>query len=182
MRPCLVFGSPGAGLVLALVLSVRMQGVISKPILDLTAIMRAVQHGRYDVRATPTGTDEVRELMRGFNDMVAALHVQNTPTQQQHERLEAAPSAMVPAVSAASPCDHGPAGTPSHPAPGHHHDESSCSICQTIAATRQDPLLPGPVIVAVLEPRPESGLSLDLPAAVMPPRPLAVSARGPPRA
>jgi signal transduction histidine kinase/CheY-like chemotaxis protein len=91
-----------AGLVLALVLSVRMQGVISKPILDLTEIMRAVQHGRYDVRATPTGTDEVSELMRGFNDMVAALHVQNTQTQQQQERLEAAVAARTTELSTAN--------------------------------------------------------------------------------
>ncbi len=78
------------GLVLTFVLSQKMQRVISKPILDLTEIARAVQHGRYDLRAEPTSADEVGELMRGFNDMVSELHQQNVELQQHQERLEAA--------------------------------------------------------------------------------------------
>ena len=78
------------GLLLTFVLSLKMQRVISKPILDLTEIARAVQHGRYDLRAEPASSDEVGELMRGFNDMVSALHQQNVELQQHQERLEAA--------------------------------------------------------------------------------------------
>ncbi|HYN08854.1 MAG TPA: response regulator [Vicinamibacterales bacterium] len=78
------------GLVLAFVLSLKMQRVISRPILDLTEIARAVEHGRYDLRAEPESTDEVGELMRGFNDMVSELHTQNVELQQHQERLEAA--------------------------------------------------------------------------------------------
>ena len=78
------------GLLLTFFLSLKMQRVISKPILDLTEIARAVQHGRYDLRAEPASSDEVGELMRGFNDMVSALHQQNVELQQHQERLEAA--------------------------------------------------------------------------------------------
>jgi signal transduction histidine kinase/DNA-binding response OmpR family regulator len=81
------------GLILAFVLSLKMQRVISQPILDLTEIARAVQHGRYDLRAEPASTDEVGELMRGFNDMVSELHQQNVQLQQHQERLEAAVAA-----------------------------------------------------------------------------------------
>jgi len=91
-----------AGMFLALALSVRMQGVISKPILELTEIARGVQHGRYDLRATPIGSDEVSELMRGFNDMLDALHAQNTQNQEQQERLEAAVATRTAELSSAN--------------------------------------------------------------------------------
>src|SRR4029453_9264588 len=83
-------------------LSVRMQGVISKPILELTEIARGGQHGRYALRATPTGSDEVSELRRGFNDMLDALHAQNTQNQEQQERLEAAVAARTAELSSAN--------------------------------------------------------------------------------
>ena len=90
------------GLLLTFVLSLKMQRVISKPIHELTEIARAVQHGRYDLRAEPTSTDEVGELMRGFNDMVSELHQQNVQLQQHQERLEAAVAARTTELRSAN--------------------------------------------------------------------------------
>jgi HAMP domain-containing protein len=61
------------GIGLAFVLTLRLQRVISGPVLRLTGVARAVQAGRYDVRAAGQGGDEVAELVGAFNDMLAEI-------------------------------------------------------------------------------------------------------------
>ena len=80
----------GAGLGLALLLSLWLQGLISAPILKLTQITRAVtRERRYDLRADPAGDDEVGELVVGFNEMLHELQQRDTQLLQHQELLEA---------------------------------------------------------------------------------------------
>jgi two-component system, sensor histidine kinase and response regulator len=75
---------------LALTLSTRLQRVVSVPILRLTNIAREITaHRRYDLRAEPAGSDEIGELVTGFNEMLSEIHVRNLKLQQQHNELEA---------------------------------------------------------------------------------------------
>jgi two-component system sensor histidine kinase/response regulator len=77
------------GLVIVFALSYRLQGVISEPILTLTATARAIQsNGRYDVRAVPAGNDEVGELIVSFNDMLSQIQKRDTQLLDQQEHLE----------------------------------------------------------------------------------------------
>ncbi len=78
-----------SGLVLVYALSHRLQGVISGPILKLTETARAIQRGgRYDVRATPVGNDEVGELIISFNDMLSQIQTRDRQLLDQQEHLE----------------------------------------------------------------------------------------------
>jgi len=77
------------GLVLSFVISLRLQRVISAPIVRLTDITRAVQHGHYELRANPAGTDEVGQLVRGFNDMISEIQRHDAELLAQQEQLEA---------------------------------------------------------------------------------------------
>jgi signal transduction histidine kinase/CheY-like chemotaxis protein len=79
-----------AGLVLALLLSLWLQRLISTPILRLTNITRAVtRERRYDLRAEPAGGDEVGELVVGFNEMLHEIQQRDTQLLEQQELLEA---------------------------------------------------------------------------------------------
>ena len=61
-------------LVIALVLSSRMQKAISQPILHLLGTMRIVSTNRdYSIRATKHGEDELGRLIGGFNAMLAQI-------------------------------------------------------------------------------------------------------------
>jgi signal transduction histidine kinase/DNA-binding response OmpR family regulator len=78
------------GFTLALVLSVWLHPWISRPLLHLTDVARTVQRdGRYDLRATPAGGDEVGELIVGFNDMLSEIQRRDLQLQKQQEQLEA---------------------------------------------------------------------------------------------
>ncbi len=65
LRHILVVGGVLTGaVVLAFALSLGLQRLISKPLLDLTAVARAVHaDARYDIRAVAAGADEVGELV-----------------------------------------------------------------------------------------------------------------------
>jgi signal transduction histidine kinase/CheY-like chemotaxis protein len=79
-----------SGLALVLVLSFSLQGAISKPILRLTDTARAIQRdGRYDLRAAPAGSDEIGELIVGFNDMVTEIQKRDRQLLDQQNHLEA---------------------------------------------------------------------------------------------
>jgi hypothetical protein len=102
--------------------------------------------------------------------------------QSLHERLESAPAnaAAVAFGAHQDECCHAPGpAEPGHP-PGHHHDESGCSICQTIAAARQSLFLPPPITVAFLERRPEPATRLCTPARAGSATLTSLGARGPP--
>ncbi len=75
--------------VLALMLAYLLQRLISGPLLRLTAITREVSRvGRYDLRAVGGGTDEIGELVAGFNDMLTQIQHRDRQLQQQHSDLE----------------------------------------------------------------------------------------------
>ncbi len=59
---------------IAMLLSARLQKVISRPILHLADTMKSVgREKRYSVRATKTGDDELGTLIDGFNDMLSQI-------------------------------------------------------------------------------------------------------------
>jgi signal transduction histidine kinase/CheY-like chemotaxis protein len=67
-----------------------LQRVISAPLLRLTEIIRVVTHeGRYDVRATAAGTDEIGELVGGFNKMLGEIQQRDETLLRNQEQLEA---------------------------------------------------------------------------------------------
>ncbi len=58
-------------LVVAVLISTRLQRVISKPILALAAAaQRITERGDYTIRVTPRSTDEIGDLYRQFNQML----------------------------------------------------------------------------------------------------------------
>ncbi|MEO7191651.1 MAG: response regulator [Vicinamibacterales bacterium] len=78
------------GLALAFTVSVPLQRVISGPILQLTDITRKVSRGQqYDLRAHHESTDEVGELVDGFNDMLSQIQTRDSQLLQHQEQLEA---------------------------------------------------------------------------------------------
>ena len=59
---------------IAMLLSSRLQTVISRPILHLADAMRSVgRDKRYSLRVAPHGHDELGELIEGFNDMLSQI-------------------------------------------------------------------------------------------------------------
>ena len=65
-------------LYMAYVMFRRMSGVVTRPIEDLTTVMREVERdGDHGQRATIVSDDEVGELARGFNAMLVSLEIKN---------------------------------------------------------------------------------------------------------
>ncbi|HEX7901779.1 MAG TPA: ATP-binding protein [Planctomycetota bacterium] len=59
----------------ALALSLKLGGMITRPILHLAGIVREVTaRENFDLRAQPHGKDEPGQLIDGFNDMLVRLH------------------------------------------------------------------------------------------------------------
>ena len=68
----------------------RMQRIISRPLLKLTSITNAVTHARrYDLRAPRAGTDEIGELVNGFNEMLDEIQDRDERLRRHKEDLEA---------------------------------------------------------------------------------------------
>jgi PAS domain S-box-containing protein len=95
-----------AGLVLlgsvlvAFVLSSRLQRPISRPILALAETAKVIAERKdYSVRAAQYGQNEVGILTTAFNDMLAQIHKQNLALRENEERfrrvVEGAPNAIV---------------------------------------------------------------------------------------
>ena len=78
------------GLLLAFLMSQWLQRLISGPILELTAVTRAVrQDGRYDLRVQAKTGGEIGELMKGFNDMLSQIQTRDSQLQSHQAQLEA---------------------------------------------------------------------------------------------
>src|SRR5690348_17145410 len=87
----------------SLVLSARLQRVISQPIHDLTGIMRAVtRERRYDLRATSSGGDEIGELVDGFNEMLSEIQQRDVQLLAHRHDLEATVEARTAELRAAN--------------------------------------------------------------------------------
>jgi len=78
------------GIVVAVLLSWRLQRFISEPVLELTAITRAVTRDRkYDRRVPVRGNDEVGELTRGFSEMLKEIQKRDSQLVAHQGQLEA---------------------------------------------------------------------------------------------
>lgn len=77
--------------IIAGVVANRLQHVISKPVVDLVGVMRTVEKdGRYDLRAEGGSADEIGELVRGFNQMLATVQERDDRLRGHHEELQRA--------------------------------------------------------------------------------------------
>ncbi len=85
----------------ALLLSLRLQRLISEPILLLAGRARLVSDSRdYTIRVTPQGDDEIRTLFERFNDMLTQIQLRDEALQQAHDELEARVEARTRELSA----------------------------------------------------------------------------------
>jgi signal transduction histidine kinase len=74
LQGAILIGALGLAGAFALLLSLRLQRVIARPIEELAAAAAVVrERGDYGVRATPRSGDEVGELVEGFNRMLEQI-------------------------------------------------------------------------------------------------------------
>jgi PAS domain S-box-containing protein len=73
----------------AFLLSNKLQGVISTPILELAQTARAVSLGKnYSLRATSSSKDEVGQLIASFNQMLTQIQEQDQALRRANDELE----------------------------------------------------------------------------------------------
>jgi two-component system sensor histidine kinase/response regulator len=76
-------------LLLAFALSNQLQRVISRPLLRLTEVARGVTRDhQFDARVERTGSDEIGELIDGFNEMLREIQQRDLRLLYHQERLE----------------------------------------------------------------------------------------------
>lgn len=76
-------------LLLAMVVSARLQGIISGPILHLVQVARAVSHdGNYGVRAVRSTGDELGLLVDTFNEMLTQIQERDEELERARQDLE----------------------------------------------------------------------------------------------
>ena len=91
----------------AYLLSARLQGVISAPILHLAETMGAVSAGKnYALRARKTGNDELGKLIDGFNDMLEQLERHSNALTQNEEHLKNVLDSIHTGIMVINPLDH----------------------------------------------------------------------------
>ncbi|MDF0750183.1 ATP-binding protein [Marinobacter sp. 71-i] len=80
----------GAVILVALVfLALRLQRIVSEPILKLSKTAeRIAQDHDYSIRAPVSGTDELGRLGNTFNDMIGTIQQQNRRILESHDSLE----------------------------------------------------------------------------------------------
>lgn len=76
-------------LIIALLLSTKMQQLISRPIINLTKTMKDVSINKdFEVKIKEKGRDEIGQLINGFNIMIAQIHKQNIALTLAKEQAE----------------------------------------------------------------------------------------------
>lgn len=76
-------------LAFAIVIAIRMQHFISKPILALSAAAAAVSRERdYGLRVQAGNDDEIGQLIAAFNDMLGQIEARDAELQRAHAELE----------------------------------------------------------------------------------------------
>ena len=79
----------GLSLVIAFLLTSKLQTLISEPILHLARIVRQVRERRdYSARARRFGRDEVGVLILGFNDMLSEIQLRDSELQHAQGELQ----------------------------------------------------------------------------------------------
>ncbi len=90
-RDVLLLAAMGAGLAIAtgLVIAVRLQRSITRPLVELTGTMAAVGRDHdYGTAVAVTGDDEVGVLARGFNRMIGEIRERDARLARHREGLE----------------------------------------------------------------------------------------------
>jgi signal transduction histidine kinase/CheY-like chemotaxis protein len=76
--------------VIAVLLSGRLQRIISGPVLQLTETAeRVARENDYSIRATQVSRDEIGRLIEHFNDMLSAVQRRDLELEQHRDHLEA---------------------------------------------------------------------------------------------
>jgi signal transduction histidine kinase/CheY-like chemotaxis protein/HAMP domain-containing protein len=84
-------GVMAVSLLIAYLLSMALQGMISQPVLTLAETASAVsERGDYSVRAPPVGRDELGVLTQAFNHMLGRIEDQSRALHESKERLDLA--------------------------------------------------------------------------------------------
>jgi signal transduction histidine kinase/DNA-binding response OmpR family regulator len=79
-----------AASMLAVLLSGRLQRIISTPVLHLTETAeRVARENDYSIRARQAGRDEIGRLIEHFNDMLSAVQRRDLELEQHRDHLEA---------------------------------------------------------------------------------------------
>ena len=78
-----------ASWVVTLLLSALLQRIISRPIFHLAETARTVSGEKnYSVRAVKHGSDELGQLIDGFNEMLSQIQQRDSELQHAHDKLE----------------------------------------------------------------------------------------------
>lgn len=86
----IILGVLLASSLVALFLALKLEGVISKPILRLASAAAIVSERQdYTVRVAGSGQDELGRLIDGFNEMLTQIQRRDTTLQEAHNQLEA---------------------------------------------------------------------------------------------
>jgi len=89
-------------IIVAYFLSLRLQAVVSSPILRLSDLMKRVTRRQdYSLRAEPSGRDEIGTLMAGFNDMLEQISSRDLKLAEANSRLKRAVKETLRAKEAA---------------------------------------------------------------------------------
>src|SRR5206468_9954617 len=76
-------------LFIAFLISSKLQGVISKPLLKLASTAKTVSAGKnFAIRAEKSGNDEVGVLIDGFNEMLGQIEERDEQLRSHREHLE----------------------------------------------------------------------------------------------
>jgi len=87
---CMVASVLLAVSLIAYLLSIKLQGVISRPILSLTQVAQSVSENKeYSIRATKQGCDEIGVLIDSFNEMLTQIQQHRMQLVEINENLEA---------------------------------------------------------------------------------------------
>ncbi|HLK14393.1 MAG TPA: ATP-binding protein, partial [Fimbriimonadaceae bacterium] len=79
----------GASVLISLILGIRLQRIISAPVLDLLNTTRQVSNEkRFDVRANKRANDEIGQLVDGFNEMLSEIETRDRELHEMNEELE----------------------------------------------------------------------------------------------
>ena len=88
---------------LAYFLSVKLQKIISEPVLDLARTMECVSYEKnYALRASRNTNDELGKLITGFNEMLEQIELRDSQLKQHREALEATVASRTSELSLAN--------------------------------------------------------------------------------
>ncbi|WP_298940139.1 response regulator [uncultured Psychromonas sp.] len=77
------------GTLLALLIAIRMQRIISRPLLEITKVIDSVsEHKNYQLRIPGERADEIGALMNGFNLMLEQVEKRDKSLQEHQDSLE----------------------------------------------------------------------------------------------